>query len=78
MTTTSLRKQIHEYVEQADDAVLKIVYMILEREALAAETEFSDEEKKLLDQRVHEIKSGKVKPVSQAEFHKILRKKLQK
>lgn len=77
MDTSSIRKQLHHYLEVADERKLKAIYVMVEDEIRESEEEYSPELKKELDRRVASyLKDGKL--VSPKEMNKrieTLRKK---
>jgi hypothetical protein len=78
MTSSALRKKIHEYVDQADDNFLVIIHQLLEREINYQGFELSKEDIETSFRRREELESGKVQPVSHeqllADVNKILHK----
>jgi putative addiction module component (TIGR02574 family) len=69
MTTVNLKKNIHKAVDKIDDAeLLQAVYTILEREiGNLEEYELTAAQKKELDRRLANHKSGKSKSYSWEE-----------
>jgi putative addiction module component (TIGR02574 family) len=69
MTTVNLKKNIHKAVDKIDDPeLLRAVYTILEREIENAEQyELTPAQKKELDRRLANHKSGKSKSYSWEE-----------
>ena len=52
MNTTDIRKELHEYIEAADENLLKAIYEILREAENRDEFEISDEHKRILDERL--------------------------
>ncbi|CAN5371670.1 hypothetical protein BH09BAC5_BH09BAC5_22150 [soil metagenome] len=77
MTTVQLRKKVHQFVDQADDRLLKMVFAMM-NEYSSSEYEFSAEEKKIIYGRTKEYKSGKDKGISPAEAVKYAKSVLKK
>lgn len=77
MTTVHLKKNIHKAVDKIDDAsLLQAVYTILEKQMEAAsEYELTAAQKKELDKRLANHKSGRSKSYSWTEAKKSLLKK---
>lgn len=50
-TTINLKKRIHEFIEEADERILRIFNGIIEAKK-KEEFELSDEQKEILDQRL--------------------------
>ncbi|MBX3163695.1 MAG: hypothetical protein KF900_04395 [Bacteroidetes bacterium] len=70
MTTTALKKQIHQFVDVSDDKILKVVHTILEEHTtLKSHSEFdlTDEDVTMLDERWNNYKKGKSKTYTLAE-----------
>jgi hypothetical protein len=75
MTTAILKKRIQTYLEVGDDKIIKAVYILLEAQLKATESnlEFSKEQIKELNKRRKAHLSGKSKTYTLAEIkHKIL------
>ncbi|MBK7309626.1 MAG: hypothetical protein KBG47_01185 [Bacteroidia bacterium] len=72
MTSTALKKKIHEYIDITDDKILMAVYTLLEAQAKASENkiEFNDDMIKELDKRRKLHLSGKSKSYSFEEIKK--------
>ncbi|SMD35031.1 hypothetical protein SAMN04488029_2301 [Reichenbachiella faecimaris] len=58
MSNTELRDEIHKYVDQADDRVLQMIYGLFQADLTEDHFEFSDEHKKILDERLKNHESG--------------------
>lgn len=78
MTKTQVRQKIHQYIDEANDDVLKIVHLILEREHELAGYALTSAEKKALDKERRLYLSGKGKNYSLDEVNTSLKKKTRK
>lgn len=77
MTTTQIKKKVHDLVETADERLLKMVYVLM-KEYKSDEYPFSVEEKEETYRNSRELKTGKAKGVSLEDALKRARKKLKK
>jgi putative addiction module component (TIGR02574 family) len=78
MTTTTLKKSIHKAVDHVNDSdILKAVYTILQKNA-EEEYTLTTVQKRELDKRLAEHKSGKLKYSTFDEVKKAARKALHK
>lgn len=77
MTTVSLKKNIHKAVDKIDDTgLLQAVYTILEKQiAVSSDYALTAAQKKELDKRFANHKSGKTKSYAWADVKKSLLKK---
>ncbi len=77
MTTLSIRQQLHNYLEVADDKKIKAIYTMMEDEIKERTVEYTEEFKTELDGRQADYKTGKAKIITAAEskkrIHKILK-----
>ena len=77
MNTTTMRQNLHNYLEIAKDKKLKAIYVMVEDEIKESGVEYTEEFKAELDKRYAGYKSGKTKIVTPAEMkkriHKILK-----
>lgn len=78
MTTSALRKRVHEYIDQVDDGFLTIVHQLLEHEINGQEIELSDEDTRIVNKRRAEMRSGKVKGIPHKKMMSKLRAHLKK
>lgn len=76
MNTASIRQQLHNYLEVADDKKVKAIYTMMEEEIKEANIEYDDELKADLDERYAAYKSGKEKLVPAAESKRRINKLL--
>lgn len=79
MTTTTLKKKIHKYIDSTDERILQVVYTILEEHIKLKEEEehhISDSDIKEFDRRWENYKKGNVKTFSLEETKKEISKKL--
>lgn len=77
MTSTVLRKKIQGCLDGIDERHLKAIYSYL-KDFTEDEYEIDATEKKLLDSRRNDLKSGKVKGISLEEVNKRLSVKKKK
>ena len=77
MTTTAIRKKVHQYVDDIDDSVLDVVYRMLKlyNEEEADGSLMTKEQKAELDKTLAEHKSGKLKYYTLSEAKKLIYKK---
>lgn len=78
MNTTSIRQQLQNYLEVADDKKVKALYTMMEDDIRGANVEYSDELKAELDSRYSSYKRGKAKMVTQEESKKRINKIISK
>lgn len=52
MKTIALKKELHEYIDTADENLLKAIYEILRAADNSNDIEISDEHKRILDERI--------------------------
>jgi putative addiction module component (TIGR02574 family) len=74
MTTETIRKRLHDYIENAQDKKLKAIYKIVEDEIEG--TLLNEEQIAELDRRVAEYESGKVKGLTWEEVKNQAKKSL--
>jgi hypothetical protein len=74
MDTATIRKQLHNYLEVAEDKKIKAIYTMMEEEIKESVVEYTDEFKTELDQRTADYKSGKAKMVTAGESKKRIQK----
>ncbi|WP_316812919.1 addiction module protein [Pedobacter heparinus] len=68
MAATTLRDRLYDYIRYADDKKVKAIYTMVEDEINQKYDPWEDPEYvKMLDKRVDDIKTGKVKGVSWEE-----------
>ncbi|MBI4931540.1 MAG: addiction module protein [Bacteroidetes bacterium] len=60
MTTTAIRKKVHQYIDEAEENVLEVVYKVLKLHS-GEESILSDAQKQELDKTLAEHKAGKLK-----------------
>jgi len=69
MAATTLRDRLYDYIRYADDKKVKAIYTMVEDEINQKHDPWEDPEYvKMLDKRVDDIKTGKVKGVSWEEI----------
>lgn len=79
MTTTALKKKIHQYIDSTDERILQVVYTILEEHIKLKEEEehhLSDSDIKEFDRRWESYKKGNTITFSLEEAKKEISKKL--
>jgi hypothetical protein len=72
MDTAAIRKQLHDYLEFADEKKIKAIYTMVEDEINASQAEYTQELKDELDRRVEYYLNGGVM-VTPAEMNKRLK-----
>ncbi|MBW7891595.1 MAG: hypothetical protein H3C48_11345 [Chitinophagaceae bacterium] len=73
MSSATIKEQLHNYLEIADDRKLRAIYTMVEDEIRESTVEYSDEFKAELDRRVnHYLNGGKM--VTPAEMNKRLQR----
>ncbi len=77
MTTPTIRKKLHNYIDAANDKKLKAIYTILEKEIETKEDDWDDHFAKEINRRSKEMKSGMVKTYTWDEMEKAARKIIQ-
>ena len=60
MTTTAIRKKVHQYIDEAEENVLEVVYKVLKLSS-HNETILTNAQKQELDKTLVEHKAGKLK-----------------
>ena len=78
MNATAIRKQLHNYLEVADDKKIKAIYTMMEGEIKESAVIYTDEFKAELDKRYAAYKSGNAKMITAAESKKRIQKILKK
>ena len=78
MSTATIRQQLQNYLEIADDKKVKALYIMMEDEIKGASIEYGDELKKELDSRYAFYKNGKSKLISATESKRRINKLLSK
>ena len=71
MNTVTIKEQLHNYLEIADDKKLKAFYIMVEDEIIETSVSYSEEFKKVLDNRVSQYLKGD-KMVTPSEMNKRL------
>ena len=74
MNTATIRQQLHNYLEVADDKKINALYTIIEKEIYETEFEFPQELKSELDKRYAGYKSGTAKMVTASQSKKRIEK----
>jgi U3 small nucleolar ribonucleoprotein component len=74
MDTSTIKKQLHSYLEVADDKKIKAFYTMMEDEIKKSGVEYSDELKTELDAGYAAYKNGEAKMVTALESKKRIQK----
>jgi len=74
MNTTSIRQQLHSYLEVADDKKIKAFYTLMKSDIEESGVEYTNELKTELDSRYNSQKSGKSKMITATESKKQINK----
>ncbi len=74
MDTATIRQQLHNYLELADDRKINALYTIIEKDIQENEFEYSDDLKAKLDKRYSEYKNGSAKMITASESKKRIEK----
>jgi len=74
MNTTSIRQQLHSYLEVADDKKIKAFYTLMKSDIEESGIEFTNDLKSELDTRYNSHKSGAAKMISATESKKRINK----
>ena len=77
MTTTTLKKKIHKYLDTSDDKILKVIYTILDEhtKAKADTSALNTNQKKELVKRLKKFEDGKMEVYDWEVVYKELKKK---
>ncbi len=78
MNTSSIRQQLQNYLEVADDKKVKAMYIMMEDDIKEAAIEYSNELKTELDKRYAVYKNGKARMVTATESKRRINKLLSK
>ena len=78
MNTKTIRQELQNYLEIADEKKVKEIYAMMESEIKEANIEFSDELKKSLDSQYESYKNGTARMISSADSKKRINKILGK
>ncbi len=70
MDTATIRQQLHNYLEVADDKKVKAIYTIIEKDIQENDFEYPDELKNELDKRYAEYKKGTAEMITASESKK--------
>lgn len=76
MTTTSIRKKIHQYVDEADNSILEVVCKMLEVYQKSNASLLSDEQQQYAIKTSRLYKEGKMKVYSLEETREKIKKRL--
>ena len=78
MDTATIKEQLHNYLEIADDKKLKAIYVMVEDEIKESSFEYTDDLKKELDTRYASYKKGTTNLITAAESKRRINKLLSK
>ena len=78
METTTIRKKVHQDIDEADNAVLEIVYKLLAENRLNNESALSTEQQTIVEETSVLYKTGKMKSYSEEHVKKVIKKRLTK
>ena len=67
MTSTALRKKVHQYVDNVDDSLLEVVYNLFKLYKEEDKSLMTKEQKTDLDKRAQLYREGKLKTYSWKE-----------
>ena len=76
MDASTIRKQLHNYLEVAEDKKIKAIYITIKEAIDEKAVDYTKDLKAELEQRNGEYKSGKVKVISAEESKKRIQKLL--
>jgi Spy/CpxP family protein refolding chaperone len=71
MTTTAIRKKVHQYVDEAEENVLEVVYKMLKL-YIGDESVLTPKQKQELDKTLSDHKAGKLKYYSVKQAQDII------
>ncbi|HEV8081428.1 MAG TPA: hypothetical protein VGP43_11985 [Chitinophagaceae bacterium] len=74
MNTATIRQQLHNYLEVADDKKINALYTIIEKEIQEKEFEYPENLKNELDKRYAAYKNGSEKMVTASQSKKRIEK----
>lgn len=76
MNTTTIRQQLHHFLEVATDKKINAIYTIFENDIQENDVDYSDELKNELDERQAAYKNGSAKVISAKESQERIQQKL--
>ncbi|MFN3529032.1 MAG: hypothetical protein ACK417_03820 [Bacteroidia bacterium] len=76
MTASTIRAQVHQYIDEADDKLLEVVYQLLEAYRQHNATALTDEQQIKVLQRTESYKLGKVNGYALTDARKLVKEKL--
>ena len=74
MDTATIRQQLHNYLEIADDKKVKAIYTIIEKDIQGNDFEYPEELRNELDKRYKEYKNGTAEMITSSESKKRIEK----
>ena len=75
MTSSAIRAKVHQYIDEADDKLLEVVYQLMEAYRQHNATALTDEQQIKVLQRIESYKVGKVKGYAITEARKRVKEK---
>lgn len=75
MTSTAIRKKVHEYIDEADVSIVEVIYKLLEVYRKANNSLMTDEQQDEIIKRSIQFKNGEVKGHTLAEVQNRLKRK---
>lgn len=78
MTSVTLRKKIHSYIDNADEEILQIVFMLLDREQNLKTSAITDKDWEEAERRRSRMLNGKEKGIDHLKAISELRSKISK
>jgi putative addiction module component (TIGR02574 family) len=76
MNTSSIRRQLHNYLEVANDKKIKAMYVMMENEVKQSALDYTDELKEELNRRSADYKNDNTKFITARESKKRINKLL--
>ena len=76
MTTTAIRKKVHQYIDEADVSVLEVVWKMLEVFRKTNASNLTEDQQSKVMETSAQYKAGKVKGYSLNEVRKKVKLKL--
>lgn len=74
MNTTKIKEELHQYINQADDRFLQLVYAMVQADKKEEQELLSQEEKEELERRMERHRTGQSKSYTWEEVKARLRK----
>jgi len=74
MDTSTIRRQLHNYLEVAEDKKVKAIYTMMESAIKESAAEYTGEFKATLNKRYADYKNGKARKITSPESKKRIQK----